>query len=250
MCISSASSLQLHDSVSYNERHNVIQITQDSKCTSAQDSNHPVRTSACRITSRRARRRRPGKNKQELLIASMQNVLHYNISQQPARYRIAPSRPVDCCKPAPNPRPQPHEMVPIVSDTSPDTCTKPSTSEGARPCQHGFGGCRVVPLHMPRNVRTSTDRSKQTEERRYTSHMVRCMLRFRLHLCQLAAAAALSASVNRLRLGGKSGARLPTNGTFFSGSLLIGRLCRSTSELCSRRDSQRCYQPFQQGALQ
>ena len=72
---------------------------------------------------------------------------------------------------------------------------------------------------------------------------------FPLHLCQLAAAAALSASVNRLRLGGKSGARLPTNGTFFSGSLLIGRLCRSTSELCSRCDSQRCCRRHQQGAL-
>jgi hypothetical protein len=95
---------------------------------------------------------------------------------------------------------------------------------------------------LPYDVGTSLEQTKRSARRRCISHIVSSGLRSRLHLCQLAAAAALSASVKRLRLGGKSGARLPTNGTFASGSLLMGRLCRNTSELCSRRDPQRCHQ--------
>lgn len=48
-----------------------------------------------------------------------------------------------------------------------------------------------------------------------------------------AAAAARSASVSLLQLGGKSGARLPMKGTFASGLMLTGRLCCDRSDLCS-----------------
>lgn len=51
---------------------------------------------------------------------------------------------------------------------------------------------------------------------------------------QLAAAAARSASVSLLRVGGKSGARLPTNGTFVKGSVLTGLLCCERADLCSQ----------------
>lgn len=49
---------------------------------------------------------------------------------------------------------------------------------------------------------------------------------------QLAAAAARSANVSLLRLGGKSGALLPTNGTFDRGLRSSGRLCCDASDLC------------------
>jgi hypothetical protein len=92
-----------------------------------------------------------------------------------------------------------------------------------------------VPLHTDTILQVSAHHINILKAQPQRTHTFEwCRLEPRLHLGQLAAAAALSASVNRLRLGGKSGARLPTNGTFASGSLLIGRLCRNASELCNK----------------
>lgn len=71
----------------------------------------------------------------------------------------------------------------------------------------------------------STDIASMSQQRLHSGSPPKTLL-------QLAAAAARSASVSLLRLGGKSGALLPTNGTFDRGLRSSGRLCCAASDLC------------------